>query len=263
MQLLAPHGRRDVRALVYLADAVLERLALHLAHVALAQALQPEGEADAPRDARLAGSQHLISVEPGLRDVALHRTDVDALADLHVGRGQRLLGVDRLGLHRDPGARQRVLDVRVRRAVEDRRDRPPAERRRRPAEVRLQHLADVHARRHADRVEHDLDVATVVQVRHVLDRHDPGHHALVAVAAGHLVALGDLALLGDRDAHHHVHVRRQLVVVARAGRPSRRSPCRARRAARAARCPSPRAPSRRRSRAAASPPASARSRPSA
>ena len=49
------------------------------------------------------------------------------------------------------------------------------------------------------------------QVRHVLDRQDAGDHALVAVAAGHLVALGDLALLGDRDAHQRVDAGRQLV----------------------------------------------------
>ena len=68
---------------------------------------------------------------------------------------------------------------------------------RRPAEVRLQHLADVHAARHADRVQDDVDGRAVRQVRHVLDRQDAGDDALVAVAAGHLVAFGDLAPLGD------------------------------------------------------------------
>ena len=44
-------------------------------------------------------------------------------------------------------------------------------------------------------------------------RQDPGDDALVAVAAGHLVAFRDLAALGDRYAHQLVHAGGQLVVV--------------------------------------------------
>ena len=43
------------------------------------------------------------------------------------------------------------------------------------------------------------------QVGHVLDREDLGDDALVAVTAGELVALRDLALLGDVHAHELVH----------------------------------------------------------
>ena len=50
-------------------------------------------------------------------------------------------------------------------------------------------------------------------MRHVLFGHDLGDDALVAVPAGELVALGDLALLGDVDAHELVDARRQLVAV--------------------------------------------------
>jgi hypothetical protein len=71
---------------------------------------------------------------------------------------------------------------------------------RRPAQMDLEHLADVHAARHAQRVQHDVDGLAVGHVRHVLDRHDGGHHALVAVAAGHLVARLDAAL------HRQVHL---------------------------------------------------------
>ena len=58
----------------------------------------------------------------------------------------------------------------------------------RPAQVRLEHLADVHARGHAQRIEHDVDRRAVLEVRHVFDRHDGGDDALVAMTAGHLVA---------------------------------------------------------------------------
>src|SRR4029079_1924663 len=41
--------------------------------------------------------------------------------------------------------------------------------------------------------------------------HDLGDHALVAVPAGELVALRDLALLGDEHAHEVVDPRREVV----------------------------------------------------
>ena len=55
------------------------------------------------------------------------------------------------------------------------------------------------------------------QERHVLGGQDLGDDALVAVAAGHLVADADLALLGDGDADQPVdagHERRVVVVAA-------------------------------------------------
>src|SRR3954470_19356071 len=77
----------------------------------------------------------------------------------------------------------------------------------RPAEVRLEDLADVHAARHAERVQQDVDGAPVLEERHVLLGHDFGNDALVAMAAGELVALRDLALLRDVDADEFVHAR--------------------------------------------------------
>ncbi len=75
----------------------------------------------------------------------------------------------------------------------------------------LQHLADVHPAGHAERVEDDVDRGAVLEERHVLDRQDLGDDALVAVAAGELVAVGDLALLGHVDADQLVDAGRQLV----------------------------------------------------
>ena len=80
-----------------------------------------------------------------------------------------------------------------------------------PAEVRLEDLADVHPARHAERVEDDVDGRAVLEERHVLLGDDLRDDALVAVAAGELVALGDLALLRDVDADELVHARRQVV----------------------------------------------------
>ena len=58
----------------------------------------------------------------------------------------------------------------------------------RPAQMCLENLADVHTRRHAERIEHNLDGGSVGQVRHVLFRKYARDHALVTVTAGHLVA---------------------------------------------------------------------------
>ncbi len=80
-----------------------------------------------------------------------------------------------------------------------------------PPEVGLQQLADVHTRRHAERVQDDVDGASVGEERHVLDRQHLGDDTLVAVAAGELVALLDLALLGHVHPDELVDARRQVV----------------------------------------------------
>src|SRR4051794_361797 len=82
-----------------------------------------------------------------------------------------------------------------------------------PAEVGLEDLPDVHAARDAERVEDDVDRRPVLEERHVLDGQDLGDDALVAVPAGQLVAVADLALLGDVDPDQLVDARGQLVAV--------------------------------------------------
>ncbi len=80
-----------------------------------------------------------------------------------------------------------------------------------PAQMRLEDLSDVHARGHAQRVQHHVDLRAVLEIRHVLEGHDLRHDTLVAVPAGHLVARLDLALHGDEDLDHLHHAGRQLV----------------------------------------------------
>ena len=94
---------------------------------------------------------------------------------------------------------------------------PLAEAVRRPTQVGLEDLSDVHARRHAERIQADVDRAAVGQVGHVLFRKDPRDHTLVAVATGHLVAHRELAFDGDVDLHHLEHARRQLVALLESG----------------------------------------------
>src|SRR6478672_6231994 len=82
-----------------------------------------------------------------------------------------------------------------------------------PAEVDLQDLADVHTTGDTERVEHDVDGRAVLEERHVLDRQDLGDDALVAVTAGELVTVGDLALVRDVDAHELVDTRGKVVAL--------------------------------------------------
>src|SRR5215813_11818994 len=79
--------------------------------------------------------------------------------------------------------------------------------------MRLENLADVHARRHSERVENDLDRSPVGQIRHVLFGQNARDDALVPVASGHLVADRQFALHRDEDLDHLDHARRQLVAL--------------------------------------------------
>src|SRR5690606_2964801 len=83
-----------------------------------------------------------------------------------------------------------------------------------PAEVRLEDLPDVHARGHAERVEHDVDRTAVREVGEVLLREDAAHDTLVAVATRHLVADLELPLDGEVDLHHLDDARGELVALA-------------------------------------------------
>ena len=80
-----------------------------------------------------------------------------------------------------------------------------------PAEMVLEQLTDVHTGRNAEGVEHNVDRGAVGEVGHVLHRKHAGDDALVAVAAGKLVALLDLTLLSHEDADKLVHAGGKLV----------------------------------------------------
>ncbi len=77
--------------------------------------------------------------------------------------------------------------------------------------MRFQNLANVHSLGYAQRVQHQVHGLTVVVERHVLDRHDHGDHALVAVTPGHLVARLNAPLDGQIHLDHLQHARRQII----------------------------------------------------
>src|SRR2546429_2983866 len=188
----------------------LERPYLHLAE-ALAAELSLASQ-------RLLGDQ---AVGAGRTGVDLVLDEVSQLEHVDLTDGHRLVELlagaavsqSDLAVHRQAGLLQLLDDRRHPSAVEDRCRDLDAERAGDPAAVRLEHLAQGHPARHAQRGQHDVDGGAVRQVRHFLHWHDPGDHALIAMAARHLVAGRDLALLGDVDPDHLVDARAELVLV--------------------------------------------------
>src|SRR3954462_511611 len=137
-------------------------------------------------------------------------TDADLLLEFLAGHAVEEIGLAVVG---QTGGLELELDLRLHRAVENRRGEVETERARGPSEVRLEDLTDVHARGDAERVENDLDWRAVRHVRHVFLGEDAGNDALVAVASGHLVADTQLALHGDVDLDHLDDARRKLVTL--------------------------------------------------
>ena len=66
--------------------------------------------------------------------------------------------------------------------------------------VDLQDLADVHTGRNAQRIQNDIQGTAVGKVRHIFNGKHAGNDTLVSVTACHLIADGDLSLLGNIDA---------------------------------------------------------------
>jgi len=98
-------------------------------------------------------------------------------------------------------------------AVEDGRGDSPAQSLGCIAQMDLQDLSDIHTGRDAQGVQDYVQRSAVRQIRHIFTGKDAGHDALVAVAAGHLVAHADLALLGDVDADDLVDAGGHLVAI--------------------------------------------------
>src|SRR5699024_9564834 len=74
-------------------------------------------------------------------------------------------------------------------------------------------LSDIHPAGHAQGVEDNVDRRTVFEERHVFNRQDLGDHALITVPAGELIALADLALLGNVNSHQLVHAGAEFITV--------------------------------------------------
>src|SRR5690606_38023293 len=83
----------------------------------------------------------------------------------------------------------------------------------RQAQVGFENLADVHPRRHTQRVKDDVDRHTVLVMGHVLDRHDDRDDTLVTVTTSHLVTRLDATLDGQVDLDDLQHPRCQVIAL--------------------------------------------------
>ena len=106
-------------------------------------------------------------------------------------------GIALLLLLLDAGLAQALVDLRLLNAVEARSRGVEAEETAGEAEIGLEQLAEVHAGRYAQRVEHDVNRRSVGKERHVAARKDAGNAALVTVTAGHLVTDGEVLLVNE------------------------------------------------------------------
>ena len=77
----------------------------------------------------------------------------------------------------------------------------------------FENLTDVHSRRHAQRVQHDINRRTIRQERHIFLTHNAGNDTLVTMTTCHLIADRNLTFLCDVDTHQTVYARRQFIVV--------------------------------------------------
>lgn len=83
----------------------------------------------------------------------------------------------------------------------------------REARVGFENLTDVHTRRNAQRVQHDVDRSTVGVMRHVFDRHDHRDHTLVTVTTSHLVTRLDATADGQVNLDDLQYARRQVIAL--------------------------------------------------
>ena len=145
--------------------------------------------------------------------VELEHVD-DADDDLLLeGLARKTVIKNRLALGADPalgtlfllldlaGLEEKLVDLGLLNAVEHGRRGVEVEVAARKTEVGLKKLTEVHARRHAERVQNDVDRAAVGKERHVAARKNARDDTLVAVTSGHLVADRKVLLVDEENAY--------------------------------------------------------------
>ncbi len=117
------------------------------------------------------------------------------------------------GLIHDPGACQFGFDLVFCCAIKHRGNGAEAQAFGRPAKVNFQHLTDIHTSRNTERIQDDIHRRAIFKERHVFHRDDLGNNTLITMTACHFITRGDLAALGNRDTHHHIHTGREIRIL--------------------------------------------------
>src|SRR5579859_5852284 len=108
-------------------------------------------------------------------------------------------------------AAQHLFDIFFGRSIKDRGGDLKAKHIGCPAQMRLHDLSDIHAVRHAQRIQDDIHWRSIRQEWHIFNWQHARDNAFVSVSSGHLVARANLTFLRDADAHQLVHARRQFI----------------------------------------------------
>ena len=111
------------------------------------------------------------------------------------------------------GKLQRVENIFLIRSVKYRCCNMPAELFCRKPQMHLKYLTDIHTRRHAHRIQHDLQRRSVRHKRHILFRKNPRDDTLISVATRHLVSHIDFSFLRNIASYELVDSRRKLVPI--------------------------------------------------
>src|SRR5271169_626839 len=173
----------------------------------LAGAAIDKGNLARGRQPRLFQHRHDVGFAGAIEDRASHRyamREASGELDQLVRRKAGDLGAIRSLIHLAKNAAQRAVAS----TAPDRGQHvanTSAETGSGPAEMGFEDLTDIHSARDAERIKDDIDRSAVLEIRHVLARHDARDHALVAVTAGHLVPGLQLALYGNEGLDHFHH----------------------------------------------------------
>ena len=111
------------------------------------------------------------------------------------------------------GKIQRIHNVFLVCAIEDRGCHIEAQCLGSQGKVDLQDLSDIHTGRHAQRIQHDVQRTSVGQIRHIFYRKHAGNDTLVTMTTCHLIAYGDFSLLCDINADCLIYSGCQLIAV--------------------------------------------------
>ena len=82
-----------------------------------------------------------------------------------------------------------------------------------PGQMNFQDLPDIHSRRNAKGVQHQIDRTSVRSKGHIFNRQDAGAYALVTVAPRHFVAFAEFPFLRNVNADELIYARRQFIAV--------------------------------------------------
>ena len=162
-------------------------------------------KSDPLRQKRLLGNQ---SVRTGRTGMDLIINQMVQLQIVGITNGnqiiERLTGTaiiqDSLAILTKASQLQSLADILLVSTVEHGSGHVPAQSLSGITQVDFQNLTDVHTGRHAQGVQNHIQGGTVGQEGHIFLRQDAGNNALVTVTTGHLIADGDLSLLGDVNA---------------------------------------------------------------